>query len=73
MALPFVMLATLAVIWSITWFVLAGRIDALVEQWLAGEAAAGRVYACSSRKTSGFPVRFEVICDKPVGGSATAP
>ncbi|MDQ4060435.1 MAG: DUF2125 domain-containing protein, partial [Pseudomonadota bacterium] len=66
MALPFLAFLGLAVAWSAAWFVLAGRAEALVERWLAAEAAAGRHYACARREVSGFPFRFEVICDKPV-------
>jgi hypothetical protein len=34
-----------------------------MEGWRAREAQAGRIYACGSQSTGGFPFRFEVNCD----------
>jgi hypothetical protein len=66
MALPFLALLALAAAWSGAWFHLAGRAEAALERRLAAEAAAGRRLDCRERTVSGFPFRFEVICDRPV-------
>ena len=66
MALPFLALLALAAAWSAAWFHLAGRAEAELERRLAAEAAAGHRFDCAGRAVSGFPFRFEVICDRPV-------
>ena len=66
MALPLLALLALAGVWSAAWFLLANRAEAELERRLAAEAAAGRRLDCARRGFSGFPFRFEVVCERPV-------
>jgi hypothetical protein len=49
--------------WTWAWNYSSGLAQAAVEGWRAREAKAGRVYACGSQRTSGYPFRIEVSCD----------
>jgi len=48
--------------WSLFWQYASGRAAALIADWKAREAAAGRVYACGDQSIAGFPFRIEVTC-----------
>lgn len=59
---PTVLLALLAAGWSIGWFVLRGKAEAMIDTQLSREASRGRNWACPGRSIGGFPFRFEVSC-----------
>jgi hypothetical protein len=59
---PFVLLALVAVAWSVAWFVIRGRVVDQLDAALAREAAAGRQWTCADRAASGYPFRIEVAC-----------
>ena len=48
--------------WSAAWYVLAGRIDAEADRWLAREAEQDRRHDCADRRVGGFPFRLEIGC-----------
>jgi hypothetical protein len=62
-AFALALLAALGAGWSWAWHFSAGKAEAAVEGWRAREAKAGRIYACGSQSTSGYPFRIEVSCD----------
>jgi len=49
--------------WAWFWKYAAAKAEVAMDGWRAREARAGRVYACGSQSTGGFPFRFEVNCD----------
>lgn len=49
--------------WSWFWFHATGKAQALLDAWRAGEAKAGRIYACGRQTFGGYPFRFEMDCD----------
>ncbi len=49
--------------WAWFWKYAAARAEVAMDGWRAREAKAGRIYACGSQSTGGFPFRFEVNCD----------
>jgi hypothetical protein len=59
---PFIVLALLAVGWSVAWFVIRGRVVAGLDGWMAAEAEAGRRWTCPDRSVAGFPFRIEIRC-----------
>ncbi|MBV9076782.1 MAG: DUF2125 domain-containing protein [Methylobacteriaceae bacterium] len=59
---PYALLALLAVGWSIAWFVIRGRVEHGLDQWLAAEAAQGRRWTCVDRRVGGYPFRIELTC-----------
>lgn len=59
---PFVLLAVLAVGWTVAWFVIRDRTAKAVDTALAREAAAGRQWTCPDRTIAGFPFRIEISC-----------
>jgi hypothetical protein len=59
---PFVLLALVAVAWSVAWFVIRGRVAERLDAVLAREAAAGRQWTCADRSVAGYPFRIEVAC-----------
>lgn len=65
--LVIVVLVVLLVVgaWSAFWIVASRQAEAAVTDWLAQEAAAGRVHDCDNRRTGGYPFRFEVVCERP--------
>jgi len=63
---PFVLLVALAVIWTGLWFYAASAAESALAGWRAREAKSGRTYECGSQSISGFPLRIEVRCAKPV-------
>jgi hypothetical protein len=52
----------LAAGWCGLWYYAAGVANRTMAGWMAREAAAGRVYACTSEDISGFPFRFQARC-----------
>lgn len=59
---PFILLALVAVAWSVAWVVIRGRVSAGLDDWLAAEASAGRRWTCADRRLAGYPFRVEVSC-----------
>lgn len=59
---PFVVLALLAIGWSVAWFVIRGRVVDGLDGWVAAEASAGRRWTCPDRGVAGFPFRIEIRC-----------
>lgn len=59
---PFVLLALVAVGWSVAWFVIRGRTADAIDAWLDRERQAGRRWSCPDRSVGGFPFRIEVVC-----------
>jgi hypothetical protein len=59
---PFVLLALTAAGWTTTWLMICDRTTRAIDDWLAGEAAQGRQWACPGRTVGGFPFRIEVSC-----------
>ncbi|WP_375457984.1 DUF2125 domain-containing protein [uncultured Enterovirga sp.] len=60
--LPFLILALLAVGWSVVWFVIRDRTRAGLDEWIAAEAVSGRRWSCADRSFSGYPFRIEIGC-----------
>jgi hypothetical protein len=60
-----VFIVALAGGWSLLWHYAAGKAQATIDDWRAREAAAGRIYTCSSQTIGGYPFRFEVNCGQP--------
>ncbi|MCJ2081456.1 DUF2125 domain-containing protein [Methylobacterium sp. J-090] len=59
---PFILLATLVVLWSAAWFWVRDRAAREMDAWLAAEAAAGRTWTCADRSIAGYPFRIELRC-----------
>jgi len=59
---PYILLATLVVLWSAGWFWVRDRATREMDAWLAAEAAAGRTWTCADRSISGYPFRIELRC-----------
>lgn len=59
---PFVLLALVAVAWSMAWTVIRNRTSDGLDRWLAAEARAGRQWTCQDRQVGGYPFRIEVAC-----------
>ncbi len=60
----FVILIVLAItIYCGGWYVLAGRLDRSIGNWIAAEKIAGRVFVCANRQVVGFPFRIGLLCD----------
>jgi hypothetical protein len=59
---PFILLAILAIGWSIAWFVIRGRVESGLDEWITAEAERGRRWACTDRKVAGYPFRIEIAC-----------
>lgn len=57
-----IFVVALAAGWSLFWQYASGRAAALIADWKAREAAAGRVYDCGRQAIAGFPFRIEVTC-----------
>jgi hypothetical protein len=62
---PVVILALLIGAWCAFWFYATGRAKETIAGWLAREAEAGRLYACTDQSIGGFPFRFELHCAAP--------
>src|ERR1043166_2291509 len=61
-AAPLMVVLALAGAWSGVWYYAAGRTRALVDDWRAEQAKAGRVFTCGSEAIGGYPFRIEVRC-----------
>ena len=62
-AVLLVLVVALIAGWTWFWKYAAAKAEVAMDGWRAREAQAGRVYACGSQSTGGFPFRFEVNCD----------
>ena len=62
-AVLLVLVVALIAGWTWFWKYAAAKAEIAMDGWRAREAQAGRVYACGSQSTGGFPFRFEVNCD----------
>jgi hypothetical protein len=60
---PFILLGLVVAGWSTAWFLIRDRTRHGIDDWIAGEAAAGRQWTCPNRTVGGFPFRIEVACD----------
>lgn len=62
--------------WSLAWWLIADRVEAGVDEALAGSAEGGVAIACAERERGGFPFRFETVCRdasaQPAGGTWSA-
>jgi hypothetical protein len=59
---PFVLLALVAVAWSVAWMVIRDRTSEGLDAWIAAEAKNGRRWTCGDRTVAGYPFRIEVTC-----------
>lgn len=59
---PYILLALVAVGWSVAWFVIRGRVVGGLDEWVAAEAEQGRRWTCADRQVGGYPFRIEIIC-----------
>lgn len=59
-----IVLAVLAGLGGIGWFVVAGIVDQRVAAFLARSAERGRVITCDDRRIEGFPARMVVVCGR---------
>jgi hypothetical protein len=62
---PVVILVILIGAWCVFWFYATGKAKETIAGWLAREAEAGRLYACTDQSIGGFPFRFELRCAAP--------
>jgi hypothetical protein len=62
---PLAVVVVLALVWTGVWFYAARTADDMAAQWIAREAALGRVYTCASRSVAGYPFRIELTCSDP--------
>jgi hypothetical protein len=60
--IPYILLGTLVIAWSVGWFYIRHRAAAEMDAWLAREMAAGRNWTCADRAISGYPFRLELRC-----------
>lgn len=60
--LPFLILALLAVGWSVAWFFIRERARSGLDEWVAAEAVSGRRWSCADRSFGGYPFRIEIGC-----------
>lgn len=51
--------------YSALWFVASGKVISSLQMWKSAERDTGRVWTCGKEKTSGFPLRMILICEKP--------
>lgn len=63
--LPYVALLLLVLGWSGFWWLASSRVQQVIDEVIAREAAAGRQWTCPNRSVGGFPFRFEVTCREP--------
>jgi hypothetical protein len=59
---PVAIAIVLALVWVWLWYYAAMVADRTLSAWMEREAAAGRIYSCSSLSISGFPFRIEAHC-----------
>ncbi|GJE54927.1 MULTISPECIES: DUF2125 domain-containing protein [Methylobacterium] len=60
--LPYILLLTLALVWSAGWYWVRGKAASEMDAWRAREAAAGRNWTCADRSITGYPFRIELRC-----------
>ena len=60
--LPYILLLTLALLWTAGWFYVRGRAASEIDGWIAREAKAGRTWTCADRSITGYPFRIELRC-----------
>lgn len=65
LGLPLVAIGVVAVAWSIAWKLVADSTETALDDWFAQERGANRVWSCSDRTVSGFPVNVTVRCAGP--------
>ena len=61
-AVPLASLLILVLGWSVLWNVARGQADAVLDRFIAGEAAHGRTWSCPERAITGFPLRIALDC-----------
>lgn len=66
MLLPLVSVLTIAVLWSIYWFVAIGIAKDKVAETREALAGQGTTLTCTNESWGGFPFRFEFDCSSPV-------
>ena len=54
-----------AAVWCGAWILLAGRVGAGFDEWVAAEAKAGRQWTCPARHVGGFPFAVKLRCERP--------
>lgn len=59
---PIAIVIVLALVWVGLWYYAATIADRTLAGWVEREAAAGRIYSCSSQSIGGFPLRIEARC-----------
>lgn len=59
---PFLLLGLLAVLWTAAWFLVVDRARAGLDEFIAREATAGRLWSCADRSLGGYPFRIELGC-----------
>ena len=60
---PFVLLALVFAGWATAWLSIRDQTSRALDDWIAAEAALGRLWICPNRMVGGFPFRIEVTCD----------
>jgi hypothetical protein len=60
--LPLGVVVALAAGWSWLWYYAASVAGDTLANWMAREAAAGRIYSCGSQAITGFPFRIQAHC-----------
>lgn len=63
--LPYILLLLIAIGIGIFWFVARDRVETAMDDWMAREATQGRQWSCPERAITGFPLRFEISCNRP--------
>jgi hypothetical protein len=59
-----VVIVALPVGWNLLWSYAASIANEALAGWIGREAALGRIYACGSQSTGGFPFGIVMRCDK---------
>lgn len=60
---PVAVLLTLAIGWSIFWYVKSRQTAAAMTAWMTHEAQLGRAWSCPGEKIGGFPFSVTVSCE----------
>lgn len=53
----------LAAIWSVAWWIIAGKAEELITAALVREADRGRALTCRKRSIAGYPFRLDFVCE----------
>jgi hypothetical protein len=59
---PSAVLLTIAIGWSMFWYIASHRTAAAVTNWMTHEAQAGRSWTCPDQKIGGFPFTIVIFC-----------